>query len=257
MTLIVGIRCRDGVVIAADSAATLGSAGVMTISQPTQKLNIIDDRIIVACAGSVGMAQRLVQEIDRLWRANSFSGTKCSTDVDAGLLISQSMRPHLIAEATVAQQLRIAPPAVTAVVSMAVAKKLTLIELADNGAPEIIPTTVPFVSIGSGKPLADPFLGFLRRIFWPHTEPTLSEGTLAAVWTLDQCIRTSYAFLAQPVHIAEIHGDGGSFKARILSQEELEEPREFIRVAEDRLAKFREALSSSTDSGIPTPSSSA
>jgi len=247
MTLIVGIRCRDGIVIGADSAATLGSAGGLTISQPTQKLNIIGDRIIVGCSGSVGMAQRISQEVDRLWLSNSFTGTKCASDVDAGLLISNAIRPHIINEANVAQQLRpVLPNAstaflVTAVVAMPVAKKLTLLEFTETGAPEVVPASVPFVAIGSGKPLADPFLGFLRRIFWPVDEPTLPEGTFAALWTLDQCIRTSYAFLSQPVHIAQIRTDN-NFAARRLSEEELTEHREAIRVAEQRLSTFRDAM---------------
>jgi 20S proteasome alpha/beta subunit len=260
MTLIVGIRCRDGVVIAADSAATLGGAGGMTISQPTQKINIIDETIVVACAGSVGMGQRFSQEVDRLWTSKGFTGTKCASDVDAGMLISAAIRPHIIAEANVAQQLRqVLPNAASgfisaAVIAMPVAKKLALIEISETGAPEIVPLAVPFVSIGSGKALADPFLGFLRRIFWPNSEPTLAEGTLAALWTLDQCIRTSYAFLAQPVHIAELRIDTG-FKARRLSDEELGEHREAIRVAEQRLATFREELTTELNTGgdIPTP----
>src|ERR1043165_4547618 len=149
MTLIVGIRCRDGIAVGADSAATLGSGGVMTITQPTQKIEIIDGTVIVACSGSVGMAQRIAQRISTLWRDKQLTGDKCRTAVDAGVTISNEIRHDIIAEATVAQ--------------------------------ECVPNTVPFGSIGGGKPLADPFLGFLRRIFWPDTEPSLAEGSLAAV----------------------------------------------------------------------------
>ncbi len=258
MTLIVGIRCHDGVVIAADSAATLGSAGGMTISQPTQKLNVFHDAVVIACAGAAGMGQRFAQEVERLWASRSFTETKCASHVDAGLLISAAIRPHIIAEATMAQQLHDMLPNATsfistAVIALPVAKKLALIEINEAGAPEIVPPSVPFVSIGTGKSLADPFLGFLRRIFWPDSEPSLAEGTLAALWTLDQCILTSYAFLAQPVHVVELRTALG-FKARRLSDEELDEHREAIRVAEKRLAKFREVMTTpNTTNGIATP----
>jgi ATP-dependent protease HslVU (ClpYQ) peptidase subunit len=247
MTLIVGIRCRDGIAVGADSAATLGSGGVMTITQPTQKIEIIDGTVIVACSGSVGMAQRIAQRISTLWRDKQLTGDKCRTAVDAGVTISNEIRHDIIAEATVAQQVGNVLPsarafATSAIVAMPIAKQLALIEFSETGAPEVVPNTVPFVSIGSGKPLADPFLGFLRRIFWPDTEPSLAEGSLAAVWTIDQCIRTSFAFLAQPVHIAELRKEsGGGFSAHRLSLPELLEHRQQIDSAEAALNGYKSA----------------
>ena len=32
---------------------------------------------------------------------------------------------------------------------------------------------MPFISLGSGKMSADPFLGFLRKVYWPSNLPTI------------------------------------------------------------------------------------
>ena len=48
MTALVGIYCKDGIVIGADSAATSTTGGGQrTIEQPVMKIDIIDDRIII------------------------------------------------------------------------------------------------------------------------------------------------------------------------------------------------------------------
>jgi 20S proteasome alpha/beta subunit len=68
MTAIVGIRCKDGVVIGADSSATFTDGGqVRTIEQPTEKkIEIIGDKVIVAGTGSVGHGQRFCAVVRKL-----------------------------------------------------------------------------------------------------------------------------------------------------------------------------------------------
>lgn len=59
MTLIVGIKCADGVVMGADGAATLGNpvVGQATVTQPVSKLHIVDNRILMGGSGAVGLSQ--------------------------------------------------------------------------------------------------------------------------------------------------------------------------------------------------------
>ncbi len=52
-----------------------------------------------------------------------------------------------------------------------------MVEVTHQGAVEYLTPDLPFISIGSGKPTADPFLGFVRDVFWPKGQPTLQEGT--------------------------------------------------------------------------------
>ena len=61
MTLIVGLLCRDGVVVGADGAASLGPAvGVYTVRQSVKKLFRVQGNMIFGVSGAVGMGQLLL-----------------------------------------------------------------------------------------------------------------------------------------------------------------------------------------------------
>ena len=65
MTLVLAIRCRDGVVLASDGQATTDAAGQPT-KQPARKLFDVEGRIAWGAAGSVGLQQTLLSELDGL-----------------------------------------------------------------------------------------------------------------------------------------------------------------------------------------------
>ena len=75
MTVVVGIRCTDGVVIGTDSAMTFGlSAQQLTIEQPYHsKIDVVENHIIVAGTGHIGLGQRFAYEVKKLWKRKFFS----------------------------------------------------------------------------------------------------------------------------------------------------------------------------------------
>ena len=62
MTLVLALRCRDGVVLASDSQATTDAAGQPT-RQPVRKLFAVGGRIAWGAAGSVGLQQALEEAL--------------------------------------------------------------------------------------------------------------------------------------------------------------------------------------------------
>ena len=72
MTLVVGILCKDGVVIGADSAITFGlSSQQPTIEQPySKKITVILDQVIIAGTGAVGLGQRFAETTAKLWEGD-------------------------------------------------------------------------------------------------------------------------------------------------------------------------------------------
>ena len=67
MTLIVGFKCSDGLVVGADSGATMGDvSGLRTIMQPMTKIQIVADKAIVGVSGPVGLGQLYVDCISRI-----------------------------------------------------------------------------------------------------------------------------------------------------------------------------------------------
>jgi proteasome beta subunit len=62
MTLVLALRCRDGVVLASDGQATTDAAGQPT-RQPVRKLFDLGGRVAWGAAGSVGLQQTLLAEL--------------------------------------------------------------------------------------------------------------------------------------------------------------------------------------------------
>ena len=86
MTVIVGIACQDGIVIGADTSATSVAGQITTVEQPTHKIEILSDRIIVACTGSAGLAQRFGEIVRKaLEEENLFSDTNTPIEVGKAL----------------------------------------------------------------------------------------------------------------------------------------------------------------------------
>jgi 20S proteasome alpha/beta subunit len=243
MTLIVGILCKDGVAVAADSAATYGALGQPTISQLTKKITIVDKSVIVACSGAIGLSQRFVEDITQLWRGNAFSG---STPVAAGTKIGAKLKEHIVPEMNVAQfarnvvgQSAISNATCLTITALPVSKAPTLIQFTEIGSPEVASANLPFVSIGGGQLTADPFLAFLRNLFWPDREPLLADGIFTALWTLKHAIAHTPGGLALPIDIAVLEKQGSSWSARMLSTEELQEHEQNIHSAEEALVNFK------------------
>lgn len=258
MTLIVGIKCDSGVVIGADSASTnTTSTGQQTAMQPTKKLDIIDDKIIVGVSGSVGLAQFFKAEVDKLWKTNAFSGNEVE---DARIKITTAFRTHLIREGKFAQdscgvlgKLQQQEIISSSLIAMPIKKNPVLLEFTATGSSEEKKEAMPTVAIGCAQQIADPFLYFLRRVFWPDRLPTLVEGKIAAYWALDYSIKASPGNVGFPVKIAILEKANTDSKAYELREEELAYLDSIVDEAEKHLKRFEAPPSSSEADKIKIP----
>jgi 20S proteasome alpha/beta subunit len=64
MTLLVGIFCNQGAVLAADKQASHGAFGHLTVGQPTTKIKALGDSILFASSGPIGLGQQLCHIVD-------------------------------------------------------------------------------------------------------------------------------------------------------------------------------------------------
>ena len=87
MTAIVGIRCKDGVVVGADGSATLGLMAHTIEHETNKKIEIIGDQVIVAGTGYLGHMQRFTAVVKHLWEADAFQG---KSDLEIGKLLGSS-----------------------------------------------------------------------------------------------------------------------------------------------------------------------
>jgi hypothetical protein len=90
--------------------------------------------------------------------------------------------------------------------------------------PEFKTPGLWFASMGSGQPITDPFLGFLRRVFWPpqkQESPGISEGIFFATWALIHAIDVNPGGINGPLQLAVLKTDEtGQPRARELLETE-------------------------------------
>lgn len=234
MTALVGIFCKDGVVIGADSAATSATAGGQrTIEQPVMKIEIVADRIIIAGTGQIGMGQRFCHQVRTLWEnkrlsaqdefgfakiiaqaaIQDFGETKCSTG-QYGALVAFPCKsgPHLVEYAVADFQ------------------------------PEFKSKNLWYVSMGSGQTIIDPFLGLFREVFWGDSPPTVQEAIFATTWMLDHAVKVNPGGVNGPVRIAIMEQEKGDWRARLLSEDELLEHQGSVAAAKDALRHYKDRL---------------
>ncbi|MGQ0642045.1 MAG: hypothetical protein ACT4P6_14945 [Gemmatimonadaceae bacterium] len=169
MTLLVGILCDHGVVMATDSAATYASSGAPTIGQQsTQKLIRINDHILYAGTGAVGVAQLLSHELHRLWEEKKLRDARHPAEAMnvIGQTITKVVGTYL-QSATWLRQLGqdTSTSLCKSLVAAPVDKKPQLFQFDHNGAPEFADEHLSFVALGSGQAIADPFLAHLKKLW--------------------------------------------------------------------------------------------
>ena len=72
MTVLIGVRCTDGVVIGADSAATSAAGNIHLLKLASDKIVIVGDRVIVAGTGQIGLGQRFAEQVKHAHEAKLF-----------------------------------------------------------------------------------------------------------------------------------------------------------------------------------------
>jgi hypothetical protein len=264
MTLIVGVKCSDGIVLGADSTATyVTPLGQPTIRQETAtKLHIATDtvgRLVVAVSGPIALGQSYSDEADHYVRSHQNRVTwknvqEAKTELTK--LFWKHAGPTYERAGVVARvigQAAFNECNHQAAAMFALSDGPHLIGFSGHCNAEEVTTDLPFVSLGSGQVSADPFLAFIRRIFWPVGLPPLLDGKIATIWTLDEVIKHTPGGVGGNVRVAALAQDQqGDWKCSELSAQEIEDHRQVLSRMED---KMREALTLqvSEAAAIPEP----
>lgn len=250
MTLLIGIRCKDGVVVAADSAVTFGTLGGNTIEQKTQKIEIIGGALILAGTGAVGLAQRFSAQLEGLHATKAYSG---KTPVEAAKQMCTAGVSDFSATSAKTGTFG-------ALVAFRTRKELCLCEFdVRDFQPELKDDRIWYASMGCGQSLADPFLALIRRVFWKEGMPSLADGIFAATWALQHAIEVNTGGVNGPIHIATLTWDGDPAKpdtkaiARCLTVDEIAQHCESVDAAEKHLAGYRQAMHAGEAADVPKP----
>jgi hypothetical protein len=160
--------------------------------------------------------------------------------------IGTAFKKHILPElqAAIVSQQVIGPQAAqqscicSSVVALPLRQKAHLFQFDHQGASEEARENLPFVSIGSGQPLADPFLAFIRKIFWKESLPNLNMGIFSTLWTLHHAIETNTGGISNPKQMIVLELKGGNWNPRELAEGELAEHFTAIESVEKYLSEF-------------------
>lgn len=237
MTLIVGILCRDGVVMASDSAATMGASGFHTIGQQwVKKLALLDPRTLMAATGAIGIGQLIGDRVKRMSQGGALGGGKTPEQImhDIGIAIGEMVRPYFdLAQVQKGITGDAAGTLCKSMIALPVKKEPCLFTFDFNGAPERVTKELPFVAMGSGQVIADPFLAFLKRTFWASGQPTVADGRLVAVWAIEHVCQTNPGGVGGTVQLATLVNE----QASISDSDEIEAHRERVADAERAMVR--------------------
>lgn len=232
MTVIVGILCKDGVVVGTDSAATFHAGQMRTIEQATKKLEIVADRVIVATTGAGGLGQRFTAVVAQAWQDKLF--TKPPLEVGK-LLCAAGIKDFSSTGAP--------KGGFGALVAFPCQHKPHLVEFGDpDFQPELKTENIWYVSMGSGQMIADPFLGLMRHAFWDDGVPNCKDAEFVVTWILSQAIRLNTGGVNGPMQVAVLKASAGNFEARMLNEAELEGHEDNVEGLTAHMRKYRDIL---------------
>jgi 20S proteasome alpha/beta subunit len=241
MTVLVGVKCTDGVVIGADSAATSAAGPVHLLKMASDKIEIVGGRVIVAGTGQIGLGQRFAKIVSDAHEAKVFQGNR----VDVAKKLSAGGVADLGATGASRGQYG-------ALVAAPIEDDGCLIEFAINDfQPEIKTQKLNFVAMGSGQMLAEPFVSFVARTFWQSKMPDVQSAIFGVHWALAHTIRCAPGGVGDPIVIATLTKQKKGWCAELLPDEVLGEQAQHMAAIEDVIANYKEKLLEGVEAAPP------
>lgn len=192
MTLIVALRCTDGVVMAADSASSDATSGT---KQPSLKLRRVQERpIIYGGSGDVGLLQKIAEALPNVTTsAGTFRSLRGFIKKEVVKELRESNEDHVPYPHSVYQR----PPDAALLFGIIFAEKPHILEIdVDGRDTEYDEGLGFFAAIGSGKFLA-------QALFRPHlgTSYNMATGKALTYRILDDSIAMAAGGLGHPIHL--------------------------------------------------------
>lgn len=232
MTVLVGVSCSDGVVIGADSAATSAAGNIHLLKLASEKIFIIDGRVIVAGTGQIGLGQRFADVVKQAHGAKLFQKNAVEVARELSALACKDFSSTGASKGSYG-----------ALVGAPVTDRGHLIEYATaDFQPELKGGKIYFVSMGSGQTLAEPFMSFVDRTFWNSSIPDVKSAVFGVHWALSHTIRCAPGGVGDPICIATLTKSKGSWTAELLSDEILQEQAVHMAEIEKRISSYKEDL---------------
>lgn len=249
MTVLVGVRCSDGIVIGADSVATSSMGHVPLINLPSDpKIKIFENAVIVATTGPIGYAQRLYHHVEEAIAGNvfrNFDARRATANISQRFLteVHESKIPMFQPEGL----------GFGCLMGAAVKDGPFLAEFGTkNFHAEMKTGRLFFGSMGSGQMLADPFLAFVCRVLWSNANPTVEDGKFGVFWVLDHTIKHAPGQVGYPICLASLTQVDGRWVAK---EEDTQEASQYVKELEEYIGHFegQQPIESAPAEPVPKP----
>lgn len=232
MTVLIGVRCSDGVVIGADSAATSAVGNIHLLKLASDKIVIVGNRVIVAGTGQIGLGQRFAEQVKLAHDNRLFQ----STPVEVAKQLSAMGRNDFA-------QTGASMGAYGVLVAAPADGVGQLIEFATaDFQPELKTGKIHFVAMCSGQMLAEPFMSFVDRTFWKSKAPDVKTALFGVHWALAHTIKCAPGGVGDPICLATLINGKNGWLAELVSDEVLQEQSEHMAAIEDRIAGYRDEM---------------
>ena len=234
MTLIIGVLCKDGVVIGADSIATFGSEIEQEVSY---KIEIYEDDVAIATSGDIGFSQLIKEQLAPRWHEIK----QCTDVLEVKNQVCSQMWKQIEPAVNRAKVAQASFGGCETIVALPVDGAPHLLYFNKLSDPFEITAEMPFVSIGSGRRQADPFLAFIKRLFWDDSTPSsILDGIFGIVWTLQHVSRVNAGLgIGGRQHIAVLQRRRAKWRADMLTEPHLSEYLQAIDDTENALREYR------------------
>ena len=252
MTVLVGILASDGAAIAADRQVTVGHVGL-----PMLKIAPIGGDSLVASSGSLALGQK-IRSVFETHHADLGAGSYAE-HLPA---IEQAVRVVVTPTLQMAEKTRYVIPGAE---NNALACSLACIPFADglrlchvdwDGSIYSLNENLPYVTAGSGKINADPFLRFIWDVFWPEPGhlPPLREAIFAAYWTVQMNIDYQSTGVGIGVDVWTVHRNpDGTHTAAETDRTRLEPSGMFIESMKQAMREQRDLTFREGDTPVEAP----
>ena len=248
MTLLVGILCKDGVVVAADRQVSEANIGM-----PTRKIDILGSNSVFAASGDVSVGQR-VRAVLSEWEGKADAKYTEAISTLSPKIAKEALLPSYQVAQAIGMPFENYPACISLFAS--VFKDGVHVACIDPSANfRELEKHSPFCCLGSGNASGLSFLTFIWSVFFADTSPSLSEGVFAAYWTVQVAIELQSLYVGLGVDVCVLPSENNK-NAEMVSESELRENDELIKEARKALlsvsSRIRGRNSSQNIPPLPT-----
>jgi hypothetical protein len=246
MTVVVGFHCSDGAVIAADSMITPSMGNTAVGHHKGQKVFVLPGEKIFAFSGDQGLAMRALYAVEQYTAA-------AADTMQYAIGIWQGFNAEL---GKTGFQLATWNPNLNTLVAFTYnnAHQLCLFGSGGHYLPMLLGPGNYFVSLGSGKQFADPFLRFVVDTFCTGGPPTVADARFYVTWVVQHVIETNPGGVAGPIRMAVLsRNDKGQYSAAEIPSDDVQEHLEAVAEAGQVLRDWRAGTLAQPPTPEPPP----